>query len=295
LSLRVSPGVLVAAVLLSASYVQAQPTPPRLDQGEGESLFGREPSGPSRPAPRLADGHPDFTGFWRALREPGKPGGNLGKDQPGFRLPYSAAGEAALKHNLTKTIDPESLCILGGIPRHNGSALPFEVLHTPKRLAFLYLYNTHRYIPVDGRRHEADPDPKYFGNAVGAWEGDTLVIDSIGFKDSKDGKIWLDENANPQSDATHVVERWTRPDADHIHLDMTVEDPKYYTRAITFSRTWVLGKPGDGLAEYACNENNIDAAHLQPGPGFIGPDGNRGYGGAKLPDVPPSPDFYERR
>jgi hypothetical protein len=254
--------------------------------------MGEEPTGPARPTPRDSAGHPDLTGYWKPIREKGKPTGNIGRDLPGFKLPLTPAGEAALIHNRTKTVDPEALCILGGIPRHNASGLPFEILQTPKRTAFLYLYSTHRFIPVDGRAHEEDPEPRFFGNPIGAWEGDTFVIDSIGFKDEK---IWIDENADPQSDAIHVVERWTRPDADHIHLVMRIEDPKFYTRAFDFTRTWVLGKPGEGLTEYACAENNIDAAHIGPGPGAIGSDGNRGADiPAKLPDHPPSPDAYEK-
>src|SRR5215470_3216540 len=93
----------------------------------------------SQPAPRTADGHPDLSGYWK--NKPGTtPGGNIGKDLPGFKLPLTPAGEAALQHNLTATIDPESLCIIGGIPRHNASGLPFEVLQGANKIAFLYWY-----------------------------------------------------------------------------------------------------------------------------------------------------------
>src|SRR5580765_87407 len=113
---------------------------------------------PSRPAaasprsvPRMRDGHPDFNGYWKGMRNT-TPVGNIGKDLPGFKLPLTPAGEAALQHNLTKTIDPESLCMPGGIPRHNASGLPFEILHTPKAIAFLYFYNYFRRIPVGATR-----------------------------------------------------------------------------------------------------------------------------------------------
>ena len=272
-----------------------QPAPPSSDL-TASSIIGQEPTGPSKPTPRGLDGHPDLTGYWKPLRNKGKPGGTIGKDQPGFKLPFTPAGEKALQYNLTQTVDPEAVCILGGIPRHNASGLPFEILHTPKRLATLYVYNTHRWVWIDGRKQDEDPEPRYFGNAVGHWEGDTLVIESAGFKDSKDGKLWIDENANPQSEKTRVVERWSRPDFDHISLHMTIDDPVYYTKPFTFERTWVHGKPGEGLTEYACNENNIDAHHIGPGPGPIGPDGNRGagYDGKPLPDVPPPPEFYDK-
>ena len=91
-------------------------------------------------------------------------------------------------------------------------------------------------------------------------------------------------------------ERWTRPDAAHIHVQLIVDDPKFYTHRFEFNRTWVLGNPGEGLTEYACAENNIDAKHLGPGPGVIGADGNRGADlPTALPDTPPPPEFYENR
>src|SRR6266498_3263756 len=101
-----------------------------------------------KPTPRTADGHPDLSGYWKGTRNT-KPGGNIGKDLPGFKLPLTPAGEAALQHNLTATIDPESLCIIGGIPRHNASGLPFEVLQGAKKVAFLYWYSYFRLVPID--------------------------------------------------------------------------------------------------------------------------------------------------
>src|ERR1700726_889976 len=108
---------------------------------------------PSKPTPRTADGHPDLNGYWKGTRAT-VPVGNIAKDLPGLKLPLTPAGEAAWKHNTTATIDPEALCILGGIPRHNGSGLPFMVLQTPQYVAFLYFYSYYRLIPTDGRKHE---------------------------------------------------------------------------------------------------------------------------------------------
>jgi hypothetical protein len=236
----------------------------------------------SKPAPRTADGHPDLSGYWKGLRNT-TPVGNIAKDLPDHKLPFTAAGEAAWKHNVTATIDPESLCIPGGIPRHNASGLPFEVLQGANKVAFLYWYTYFRLIPIDAKRkHSEDPDPSFFGEEIGRWDGDTLVIDSIGFKDKQ---VWIDENANPHSDALHVVERWTRPDYDHIHVETLIEDPKFYTKSFNYARTWVLGKPGEEVHEYACSENNVDRDHLQFGPGPIRSDGSRGF--EKLAPLPP--------
>jgi hypothetical protein len=288
-----SKSIAVAAVAFAAlACVQ-----PALAQGSGAPSRSNplsETPYPLGPTPRGLDGKPDLTGFWKPVREPGKPGGNIGKDEPGFKLPFTKAGEAALQYNLTKVVDPEALCILGGIPRHNASGLPFEILHTPQRAAFLYLYTTHRIIPIDGRPVDPDPDPRFFGNPVGSWDGDTLVIRTNGLRDSADGQVWIDENANPTSDQTTVVERWTRPDSNTIHLDMVITDPKYYTRPIKFSRTWTRGLPGEGLTEYACNESATGRDSIGPGPGPIRPDGTRGYETEKLPEVPPGPEFYDQ-
>jgi hypothetical protein len=234
--------------------------------------------------PQVFGQHPDLNGYWKGTRDT-KPVGNIAKDLPGLKLPLTPAGEAAWKHNVTATIDPESLCILGGIPRHNASGLPFQILQTDKYVAFLYAYSYYRLIPTDGRAHSEDPDPSFFGEEVGKWDGDALVIDSIAFKDTQ---VWADENGSPHSDALHVVERWTRPDATHIHVDTLIDDPKFYTRPFTYSRTWVAGTTDrDQLHEFACSENNIDKDHLGFGPGPIRPDGTRGYlDPAPLPPPP---------
>ena len=151
-------------------------------------LRGRPYTGPRVETPRGLDGKPDLTGYWRPLREAGKPGGNLGKDEPGFILPFSDLGRRALLYSQNHTVDPEAVCILGGIPRHNGSGLPFEILHTPNRLATLYFYNTHRWVSIDenleasgesrtailrprhralGRRHAGDRDGRVAGQLQG--------------------------------------------------------------------------------------------------------------------------------
>src|SRR5262247_1256749 len=253
---RSTAALIIVGVAASAVWT------PRASAAQERPL--QEPDRKSaRPTPRTVSGRPDFSGYWKGTTDT-KPVGNIGKDLPGWKLPLTSAGEAALKHNLTATIDPESLCIIGGIPRHNASGLPFEVLQGNNKIAFLYWYSYFRLIPIDAnRKHSDDPDPTFVGEELGKWEGDTLVIDSIGFKDEK---VWIDENANPHSDALHVVERWTRPDADHIHVEMLIEDPKFYTRPFTYSRTWVLGAPTDQIAEFSCSENNVHSDHLGFGP-----------------------------
>jgi hypothetical protein len=214
--------------------------------------------------PRTADGKPDLSGFWKGplLR-------NMDKNVPGgFAAILTPAGKAAYEYNKTKTINPEALCLFAGIPRASISGVPFEIVQSPKRVVFLYeLMNTFRSIPVDGRKHPAadDIEPAYFGNGIGRWDGDTFVIDSIGFKDKNS---WLDDDAHPHSDAMHVVERWTRTDPTHLSHQVTVEDPKFYTKPFTFDRVFTPLPAGQELLEFACDENNIDrnGGHLGFGP-----------------------------
>jgi len=252
-------------------------------------LLGKPYEGEVVPVPRGADGKPLLTGYWKLLHEPGKPDGNLAKDEPDRTLPYTKKGRAALELNVTQTVDPEARCLITGIPRLLTSVLPFEILHTRERLATFHTLSWHRWVWLDGRSADADPDPRYLGNAVGHWEGDTLVIESNGFKDSADGRFWLDDNGNPQSSQARVVERWTRPDFHHLDLELTYTDPVYYTRPVTYSRSWVLGAPGEVLKEFSCEWNTPWVVkHLEPGPGIIGADGNRGFGpdGQIVPDLP---------
>lgn len=245
---------------------------------------GSVPSPPAGPTPKAVDGHPDLSGYWRDDGN-AHPHGNIGKDLPGFKLPFTAAGDAAHKNNVEHTVDPESRCLPGGIPREDAGDGGFQLLQVPGDTVFLYQYGTFRLIPTDGRKHANDPDPTYFGDATGTWEGNTFVIDSIAFKDIN---TWADENADPHSDALHTVERWTRSDLGHLHLELLIEDPQFYTAPIHFQRSWVLA-PGRQTRESACTENNIDvfSGHLGPGPGPIRADGTRGYENpAPLPPPP---------
>lgn len=288
--------IITAATLAATSASTQTPATATGEEQVSQLMRGEAYNGPKVATPHGLDGKPDLTGFWRPLKEPGKPGGNMGKDEPNFILPFSEAGKRALLYTQNHTVDPEALCTLGGIPRHNASGLPFEVLHTGGRIAFTYNYNTSRRIPVgDNLKLPAHPQPTYFGTSIAHWDAETLVIETTGLRDSAHDKIWLDENGNPTSNQTTVVERWSRPDYHHLHLEMTITDPKYYTRPIEFTRTWARAPKGLGQEEYACNELNLDAEHIGPGAGVIGPDGNRGYGyTAPLPAVPPGPEAYSK-
>ena len=237
---RTTQAAFIAALLLDSRPSAAQ------------SAVPKTPAAPAKPAPRASDGKPDLSGFW---------GGplmhNMDKNVPGgFPAILTPAGKDAFEYNLTKSTNPEGLCLFAGIPRASISGISFEIVQNPTRVAFLYeLMNTFRSIPVDGREHPKEPVPSFFGNGIGRWDGDTLVIDSVGFKDTQ---TWLDDDAHPHSDQMHVVERWTRTDAAHMTHQVTVEDPKFYSRSFSFDRVFTHLPPGQELLEYACDENNVD-------------------------------------
>ncbi len=279
--MRILTPALFSLLAASALLAQSGNSVPQ-DSGGGRGRRGSAPT-VSGPAPKSPDGHPDLSGYWR---DDGKanPHGNIGKDLPGYKLPFTAAGEAAHKYNVEHTVDPESRCLPGGIPREDAGDGAFQLLQISGASVFLYQYGTFRLVPSDGRKHTDDPDPLYFGEEIGSWDGDTFVIDSTAFKQDS----WADENADPHSDKLHTVERWTRADAGHLHLDLLIDDPKYYSQPIHFQRGWVLA-PGQLTREQACTENNIDvfSGHLGPGPGAIRADGTRGYDNpAPLPPPP---------
>jgi hypothetical protein len=266
---------LLAVVLWSWASVAGQSIPPPENpytevNGGSASANSNVPSGQVKPTPRTADGKPDLSGLWKGPLIFGGMFKSVGGP------PFTPAGEAAYQYNLTKSINPEALCLFAGIPRASISGVPFEIVQNSNRVVFLYeLMWTFRSIPVDGRQHPKDIDPSFWGNEIGKWEGDTLVIDSIGFKDKLS---WIDDDAHPHSDAMHVVERWSRPDADHLAHEVTVEDQKFYTKPWTFSRVFTLMPPGEELYEFACDENNVDRD-----------GGHLGYGPLNLKDYPLDP------
>jgi hypothetical protein len=112
--------------------------------------------------------------------------------------------------------------------------------------------HTYRQIFMDGRRHPEDPTPTWYGHSTGRWEGDTLVIDTIGLHD----RFWLDGSGIPHTEKLHLVERWTRTDFNTLRREVTIEDPGAYTRPFTVTYTANLAEPGSEILEYICIENN---------------------------------------
>jgi hypothetical protein len=140
---------------------------------------------------------------------------------------------------------------------------PVEIIQTPKRFVYLFESNNiFHVVPTDGRQLPKELDPKWMGTSVGSYEGDTLVIDTRGFN----GRITLDVGPeHPTSDAMHIVERLRYTDANHVAYELTIDDPKMYTRPITNVRTWVRMKPDEELMEYFCMEKQQGSARRPSG------------------------------
>jgi hypothetical protein len=219
--------------------------------GEIFFLFAREGhQPPSGPTPRTADGRPDLSGVWL-------PGADLEPEIPPYQ-PWAAAVARERGGNVSD--DPRAHCLPTGVVRQSGLDL-VKFVHTPRLLVVLVEGSVPgvRQVFLDGRGHPPDVQPTWLGHSVGTWEGDTLVIDSVGFND----RGWLDITGRPQTERLHVIERYRRRDLGHLELEITVDDPGAYTRPWKVRRLLQLA-PNEEIREYICNENN-KTEHFVPG------------------------------
>jgi hypothetical protein len=205
-------------------------------------------------------GHPDIEGMY--IKRPRGVGVNSAfQTQP---LPFTPAGLKAF-NNVWSYVDPTSKCIFPGVPRlFFSSGNPIDIIQTPTKVVILYEYmHNFRTIWLD-RPHPKDVLPTFLGHSVGRWEGDTLVVDTIGLR----GDTNIDDHANVVSDTLHVIERYRPVSANQLSFEVTIDDPKYYTKPWTAS--WLLPRanPAWELGEYACTDFNfsLESGSLQPGP-----------------------------
>jgi hypothetical protein len=142
-------------------------------------------------------------------------------------------------------------CYPPGVPRIYLFNVPMEIFAVPGRVLIVHEFGHYiRQIWTDGRPHPSDPNPSWMGDAIGRWEGNTLVVDTIGFND----KTWLDQVGHPHSDALHLVERIRRTAPDMLQIDFTFDDPKAYTKPWTGTKQFKL-RPDWQISEYVCEEN----------------------------------------
>ena len=148
--------------------------------------------------------------------------------------------------------DPEVDCLPSGMPRIYLHRYPVEILQLPGRVIMLFEYDhIVRQIWTDGRAHPSDEelDQTWMGHSIGRWDGDTLVVDSVGFNDT----TWLDNLGHPHSDALHVVERVRRVDQDTLQIDFMLDDPNAYTEPWTGQKVFRL-RPSWEITEHVCND-----------------------------------------
>jgi hypothetical protein len=205
--------------------------------------------------PRMPDGHPNLQGVWQHPYVPDM--SKDGENQKGAgELPYTPAGADNFRTYDVAKFDYTGHCLPFGLLRSmNVGGYPVQIMQNPEYLAFLFEQNTwFNVVYMDGRPHPKDLDPTWFGHSIGKWDGDTLVVDTIGFN----GKTRLDTLGHPLSDQLHVIQRLTLKDADHMNYEVTVDDPKFYTRPWKNTRTYWRLPHGQELIEYSCEENNRD-------------------------------------
>jgi len=230
------------------------------------------------PTPRLPNGKPDFSGLWHATNPArcggggsqfiecgneigGSPlGGNLGRNLP-EGLPYQphAAKLAKERRADDSRDDPHVRCLPDNPPR--AWTLPHltKIMQTPKQLALLYEVNAmYRQIFTDERPFPEDPTPTWNGYSVGAWEGDALVVRTQGFRDD----LWIDTGGSPMSDIAKMTERITRPNYGTLNIELTIDDPKNYTKPFTISLSQHIEIDTELVDEF-CLENEKSYERMQ--------------------------------
>ena len=212
----------------------------------------------SKAVPRMADGHPDLSGVYgygAGGRPSTGPGQAAAPSAPGALPTTPVLKPGAEKFKVARAADDTgqySSCMPPGIPQSFFVPYYIQIVEAPKQIVIAHEYlNLHRIIPTDGRPHPPDPDPSWMGNAVGRWEGDTLVIDSIGYNDK------TEINGYRHTESLHVVERLSRPDVNTLQYEATIEDPNVFAGPWVVRRTFPLLPEYDSINEFVC-ENNRD-------------------------------------
>ncbi len=178
--------------------------------------------------------------------------------KPGEEPMTPAAAEILRKHSEPGTVNPTLICLPDGVPHADLLPEPFKMVQTPTEILVLYEVETiFRQIHIDGRKQVTDPQPTWMGYSVGTWDGDTLVVDTLGFNDLS----WLDARGHGHSAAMRVEERFHRRDYGHMEVGLTVEDPKVFTRPVSIKFVEVL-LPDSDVLEHVCAEDEKDAAHM---------------------------------
>jgi hypothetical protein len=217
------------------------------------------------PPPKAPGGKPYLSGIWVA-EWPGPADEEVGPKisyylPPGVAIPFQPWAEALYRERSQKfgAGRPAERCLPHGIPDAMLVPGPFKFIQTAKLTILLYEeFNHYRQIFTDGRGHPQDPQPTWFGYSVGKWDRDTFVVDTVGFND----KSWMDDYGLPHTEALHTTERFRRRDFGHMDVDITVDDPKAYTKHWSLAAHFTLLADTE-LLEDVC-DNEKDASRLHP-------------------------------
>ncbi len=218
---------------------------------------GRRGGPPPGPAPRSADGRillsgaaPDVKGVWL----PGAGGAQDTISDPA-QVPFQPWARALYANRKVYQLEPHTRCKPSGFVREFLTPYGVELVDLPE-LQRVYIFDiggphTYRTIFMDGRTHPKNPQPSFYGHSIGWWEGDRLVVDTVGFNEG----FWMDRRGLPHTEGLHTLERFTRTDSLTIKYDVTIDDPGAYTMTWTssFNLRW---EAGTELFEYVCQEQN---------------------------------------
>jgi hypothetical protein len=215
----------------------------------------------SVPAPRSTDGHADLSGIWEPT---GSFVSNIAAALQPDSVPFQPWAETLYDERATGRHwkeDPPANCLPQSVPRIGAAPAPWKVVQTPAFIVILYeAFNLWRQVFLDGREVALGDDltPTWMGYSTGRWDGDTLVVDSRGFN----GKSWLDQLGKPTTDALHVIERFRRKNFWQMEIEITIDDPKAYTKPWTVMQQVRL-LPNTEVMEFICLENEKDSHSRQ--------------------------------
>jgi hypothetical protein len=233
----------------------------------------------NRPIPRLPDGHVSFeappgeTGVWNrqdyrpmlptnvdetALRDRG---GRANDGPAGLKpkvsdVPFQPWAKSLFLYRQTHEFEPYTRCKPAGGFRNMATPYGTEFVQVPEQQR-MYIFQTggpHSFRPIylDGRPHPKDSDPSYYGHSVGRWEGDSLIVDTVGFNE----RGWIDAYGTPTTKQLHLIEKWTRLDFKTLRYEITIDDPGAYTAPFTTGMLMSFA-PGREMFEYMCQDGNL--------------------------------------
>jgi hypothetical protein len=270
----ISPVVLSLSLALTAAVsveAQAPPGPP------GVPAPGQKPP-PPKPTPRWPDGRvkltgsPDDVGNWEGPAnatlyfdyKDGKkvaPQASLPTNKTVNEIPFKPGFKEQYLSRESQADDPHTRCKPSGGSRFWHTPYGVEILDLPETHEVIFLGvgapHSWRNVYMDGRPHPKDLKPSWYGHSIGKWEGDTLVVDTVGFNE----RFWLTREGVPHTSQLHLIEKFSRPNHDQLRYEATVDDPGAYTA--TWSGGWFLRwSPGNEPFDYLCQENNRDPGRM---------------------------------